>query len=80
MTQSLEKSELLQHPVLATWESLKIFSTVALWVVFAILVYLRYARNAGGRQLALWTIVAFGLLLFSLASYDTGANSSPGGV
>jgi hypothetical protein len=34
--------------------------------VFAILLYLRYRVHARGRQVALLTIVAFGLMLFSL--------------
>ncbi len=59
---------LLLHQNLAAWDSLKIFSTVALWLVFAILLYLRYAAHAGGRQLALLTIVAFALTLFALVS------------
>src|SRR5439155_1537238 len=40
------------------WESVKVLSTIALWVVFAILLYLRYAIHAGGKQMALKTIVA----------------------
>ena len=46
----------------------KLISIVGLWVVFAILLYLRYAAHAPGRQVAVWTIVAFGLMVFSLTS------------
>jgi ABC-type transport system involved in cytochrome c biogenesis permease subunit len=52
----------------ADWGHLKILGTVVLWLVFAILLYLRYAVHLRGRRLALWTIVAFALLLFTLAS------------
>jgi ABC-type transport system involved in cytochrome c biogenesis permease subunit len=50
------------------WEDPKILSAVALWLVFAILLYLRYAVHARGRQVAALTIVAFVLLVLSLAS------------
>ncbi len=46
----------------------RILSVVGLWVVFAILLYLRYRAHARGRRVALLTIVAFALLLFSLIS------------
>jgi ABC-type transport system involved in cytochrome c biogenesis permease subunit len=46
----------------------KILSTIILWVVFAILLYLRYGMHARGRRVAFMTIVAFGLLLFTLVS------------
>ena len=59
---------LLRHQDLAAWESAKILSTLGLWLVFAILMYQRYAAHAGGKQLALLTIVAFALTLFSLVS------------
>jgi ABC-type transport system involved in cytochrome c biogenesis permease subunit len=50
------------------YNSPKILSSVCLWVVFAILLHLRYVAHARGRQLALLTLVAFGLMLVSLAS------------
>jgi ABC-type transport system involved in cytochrome c biogenesis permease subunit len=51
------------------WEDLpKILSTVVLWLVFAILVYLRYAMHAQGKRVAILTMVAFALLLFTLVS------------
>ena len=46
----------------------RILSVVGLWLVFAILLYLRYRVHARGRQMALLTIVAFALLMFSLVS------------
>lgn len=53
---------------LAAWSSLKIVSIVGLWVVFAILLYLRYGIHIRGRQVALWTMVAFLLMLVALVS------------
>jgi ABC-type uncharacterized transport system permease subunit len=50
------------------WSSPKILSVVGLWVVFAVLLYLRYAVHVRGRQVALWTIFAFALLLLALVS------------
>jgi ABC-type uncharacterized transport system permease subunit len=54
----------------------RILSVVGLWVVFAILLYLRYRVHARGRQVALLTIVAFALLVMSLVSVHPFA---PGG-
>jgi ABC-type transport system involved in cytochrome c biogenesis permease subunit len=50
------------------YNSAKIVSSVCLWLIFAILLYLRYVAHARGRQMALLTVVAFALLLVSLAS------------
>jgi ABC-type transport system involved in cytochrome c biogenesis permease subunit len=57
-------------------ENWKVVSTVALWVVFAILLYLRYRVHAGGRQFALLTIVAFALMVSALIAVHP---FSPGG-
>lgn len=61
------------------WEgfsSPKVLSTLGLWVVFAILLYLRYAVHARGRQLALWTMVAFALLVIALVFAHPFADST----
>lgn len=50
------------------WSSPKIMSSIGLWLVFAILLYLRYGVHARGRQVAILTLVAFAVLLFALAS------------
>jgi ABC-type uncharacterized transport system permease subunit len=50
------------------WRSPRALSAIALWLVFAIVVYLRYAIHARGRQLAFLTILAFALLVLSLVS------------
>jgi ABC-type transport system involved in cytochrome c biogenesis permease subunit len=54
-----------------TWTDPKILSTAVLWLVFAILLYLRYGFRLRGRRVALLTIVAFCLLLFTLATSHT---------
>lgn len=48
------------------WTDPRILGTGALWVVLALLLYLRYAGQLGGRRLAQLTIVAFVLLVFTL--------------
>ena len=50
------------------WNSPKVLSTIGLWLVFAILLYLRYGIHVRGKQAALWTMVAFVLLLVALVS------------
>src|SRR5262249_54587467 len=50
------------------WEDPKILSGIGLWVVFAILMYLRYGAHVRGRQVALWTMLAFILLMFALVT------------
>jgi ABC-type transport system involved in cytochrome c biogenesis permease subunit len=51
-----------------SWTSLKILSSLGLWVVFAILLYLRYGAHIRGRQAALLTMFAFAVLIFVLVS------------
>ena len=59
----------LQSGILfSEWSSPKIMSSIGLWLVFAILLYLRYGVHARGRQVAILTVVAFAVLLFALAS------------
>ena len=50
------------------WDSPKILSALGLWLVFAILLYLRYGANARGRQVAILTMLAFALLMLALVS------------
>ena len=58
------------------WTDPKVVGTAVLWVVFALLLYLRYGFHLRGRRLAHLTLVAFGLLLFTLAF---GHTALPGG-
>ena len=49
-----------------SWFAPKILSALALWAVFAILLYLRYGAHVRGRRVALLTIVAFAVMLIAL--------------
>lgn len=53
---------------LDAWDSPKILSAVGLWIVFAILLYLRYGVHARGRQVAWLTMAAFVFLIFALGT------------
>ncbi len=48
------------------WLSIKVLSTAGLWVVFLMLLYLRYGTSVSARRLASISIAAFGLLLIAL--------------
>jgi ABC-type transport system involved in cytochrome c biogenesis permease subunit len=50
------------------WDSPRILSGLVLWVVFAMLLYLRYRVHARGRQVALLTMLAFAVLLYAIVS------------
>jgi len=54
----------------------RILSTLVLWLVFAVMLYLRYGVHLHGRRVALLTIVAFALLLLTLV---TQHSLTPGG-
>lgn len=49
------------------WTDPKLLASLVLWLVFAVLLYLRYAQHVRGRRMAVLTIVAFTLLLFTMA-------------
>jgi ABC-type transport system involved in cytochrome c biogenesis permease subunit len=49
-----------------SWNDPRILGSIGLWLVFAILLYLRYGLHLRGRRVALMTIVAFCLLVFTL--------------
>src|SRR5207244_3858122 len=48
------------------WHSPLILSTLGLWLVFAVLLYLRYGVHVRGKQAALWRMVAFAFLIMAL--------------
>ena len=52
----------------------KIVGTGLLWIVFALLLYLRYGFHLRGRRLSILTIIAFILLLLTLASSHTSVS------
>ncbi len=45
------------------WTDPRVLGTMVLWIVFALLLFLRFAQHLRGRQVAFLTIVAFLLLL-----------------
>ncbi len=52
---------------IATWTDPRVLSTLLLWLVFLLVLYVRFALHLRGRQVAVLTVVAFGLLLVTLA-------------
>jgi ABC-type transport system involved in cytochrome c biogenesis permease subunit len=50
------------------WLSLKILSTAGLWLVFLVLLYLRYGAHVPARRLATLSIASFALLLVALVA------------
>ncbi|HMF13038.1 MAG TPA: cytochrome c biogenesis protein CcsA [Gemmataceae bacterium] len=65
------------HVQVESWLDLRIVTTIVLWVVFGLLVYLRYGYRLRARRVALLTILAFALLVCTLAASHTVAQ---GGV
>lgn len=57
-----------EHTASDNWLSLKVLTTLGLWVVFTVLLYLRYAAHVPGRRLAWLSIFAFVLVLFALGA------------
>ena len=57
---------LREGALLDDWLNPKILSLVGLWLVFAILLYLRYRVHVRGRQMAMMTMVAFAILVIAL--------------
>ena len=50
------------------WLSIKVVSSAGLWVVFLVLLYMRYAAHVPARRLAWLSILAFALLVVALAA------------
>jgi ABC-type transport system involved in cytochrome c biogenesis permease subunit len=50
------------------WLDPRVLGALGLWLLFALVLYLRYGAHLHGRRLAVWTIVAFALMLLTLAS------------
>ena len=61
----------------AGWLSPKILSALALWAVFAILLYLRYGAHVRGRRVAFLTIVAFAVMLIAVLAAHPFAGEMP---
>jgi ABC-type transport system involved in cytochrome c biogenesis permease subunit len=60
----------------SSWLSPKIVGTAGLWIVFIILLYLRYGAHLPARRLALVTIAAFMILLVTLVAAHPFAQPS----
>jgi ABC-type transport system involved in cytochrome c biogenesis permease subunit len=66
------------HALSNNWLSVKVLTTAGLWLVFLVLLYLRYAVHVPARRLALFSIVAFALLLVALvASHPFAVGGAP---
>jgi ABC-type uncharacterized transport system permease subunit len=59
------------------WTALKITSTVGLWVVALLLMFLRYGVHLSGRRLAQFTLLAFALMLVALLTAHPFAPGEP---
>jgi ABC-type transport system involved in cytochrome c biogenesis permease subunit len=57
-----------QSATLEGWTDPRVLSTILLWLVFAIVLYLRYGLHLRGRHVAVLTIMAFALLLVTLVT------------
>ena len=60
-----------------SWHDPKVLAAGLLWLVFTILLYLRYSQHLRGRKVALWTIAAFTLLLVIMAWPHLGVGGGP---
>jgi ABC-type transport system involved in cytochrome c biogenesis permease subunit len=59
------------------WTDPRVLSTIVLWLVFVIVLYLRYGFHLRGKRVALLTIMAFALLMVTLV---TSHQHKPGGI
>jgi ABC-type transport system involved in cytochrome c biogenesis permease subunit len=50
-----------------SWSDPRVLAAVALWLVFVVLLYVRYTLHVRGRRVAILTIVAFALLVVTFA-------------
>jgi ABC-type transport system involved in cytochrome c biogenesis permease subunit len=65
-------AQMVQHAgEVQNWLDPKVLGTAGLWLVFALLLYLRLGAHLRGRNMALLTIVAFLLLVFTLGATHT---------
>jgi ABC-type transport system involved in cytochrome c biogenesis permease subunit len=64
---------------LREWTDPRILTTLLLWLVFAVVLYLRYGSHLRGRRVALLTIMAFALFLLTLITQHsfTAAGGAP---
>jgi ABC-type transport system involved in cytochrome c biogenesis permease subunit len=62
---------LQDREALSGWLDPRVIAAIVLWLVFALLLYLRYGLHLSGRRLAVLTILAFTLMLFTLITPHT---------
>jgi len=62
---------------LKAWTTGKVLGTAGLWLLFALLLYLRYGLHLRGRHLAFGSLAAFVLLLVTLAASHPFAGGLP---
>ena len=60
-----------------SWADARILGTVILWMVFGLLLYMRYGFHLTGRRMAQLTIIAFVLLMFTLVSSHEFVRGNP---
>jgi hypothetical protein len=60
-----------------SWLSVKVLSTAGLWLVFLVLMYLRYGAHVPARRLATLSIASFALLIVALAAAHPFAVGGP---
>jgi ABC-type transport system involved in cytochrome c biogenesis permease subunit len=64
--------------LVAGWKDPLVLNAVILWLVFALLLYLRFGQHVRGRNTAVLTIAAFAMLMLTLATRHTlSAGSVP---
>ena len=56
------------HGVANNWFSVKVLGTIGLWLVFLLLLYLRYATHVPARRLARLTLLVFAIMVLVLAA------------
>jgi ABC-type transport system involved in cytochrome c biogenesis permease subunit len=62
---------------LKVWTAGKVLGTAGLWLLFALLLYLRYGLHLRGRHLAAGSIAAFVLMLVTLIATHPAAEGLP---
>jgi ABC-type transport system involved in cytochrome c biogenesis permease subunit len=66
------------HEPVQSWTDPRVLLAGALWLVFGVLLYLRYSLHVRGRRVAILTIIAFLLMLMTLAVPHTlGGGGAP---
>ncbi|MFL5242784.1 MAG: cytochrome c biogenesis protein CcsA [Gemmataceae bacterium] len=67
----------VQSGLIEGWTDPRVLSALGLWLVFAILLYLRYGFHVRGKRVAYLTLVAFPLLLLTLAIAHNPGGGGP---